>query len=67
MPQLHTIMARSADPRHALPGVAANARPAAVITKDFISAKDLCTYSIIILRRKKSFVIMGLTAGWRVA
>ena len=31
----------------------ASARPAAVITKDFISAKDLCTYSIKILRQEK--------------
>jgi hypothetical protein len=53
MPQPHTIMVRSADPRRASPGVATIARSAAVITKDFISAKDLCTYSIIILRQEK--------------
>jgi hypothetical protein len=59
-------MVRSADPRRASPGVATIARSAAVITKDFISAKDLCTYSIIILRQEKSFVIIGLTAAWCV-
>jgi hypothetical protein len=34
-----------------------------MITKDFITAKDLCTYSIIILRQEKSLRDHG--AGWR--
>jgi hypothetical protein len=29
----------------------------AMIAKDFIIAKDLCTYKIIILRQEESFVI----------
>jgi hypothetical protein len=30
-----------------------------LIRKDFIIAKDFCTYSIRILRQEKSFTIMG--------
>ena len=29
----------------------------AMIAKDFITAKDLCTYTTIILRQEESFVI----------
>ncbi len=41
------------DPRR-VAGVATIARSAAAITKDFIFTKDLCTYSIIILRQEEN-------------
>jgi hypothetical protein len=44
--------------------VCRDATDGANATKDFISAKDFCTYSIIILRQEKAFAIIRLNADW---